>query len=60
MYWLVHAKRRYNDFDVPLFLLAIVHTVRKYHLLSRSKNYVHCVIIKQNPSTGWYFDLVYG
>jgi hypothetical protein len=25
MYWLVHAKRHDNDFDVSLFLLAIVH-----------------------------------
>jgi hypothetical protein len=24
MYWLVHAKRHDNDFDVSLFLLAIV------------------------------------
>jgi hypothetical protein len=26
MYWLVHAKRHDNDFDVSLFLLAIVPT----------------------------------
>jgi hypothetical protein len=25
MYWIVHAKRHDNDFDVSLFLLAIVH-----------------------------------
>jgi hypothetical protein len=25
MYWLVHAKRHDNDFDVSLFLLAKVH-----------------------------------
>jgi hypothetical protein len=25
MHWLVHAKRHDNDFDVSLFLLAIVH-----------------------------------
>jgi hypothetical protein len=37
MYWLVHAKRHDNDFDVSLFLLAIVRVSRKSTSLTKSK-----------------------
>jgi hypothetical protein len=30
MYWLVHAKRHDNDFDVSLFLLAIVRENKNF------------------------------
>jgi hypothetical protein len=36
MYWLVHAKRHDNDFDVSLFLLAIVQQIMKVILLFRN------------------------
>jgi hypothetical protein len=61
MYWLVHAKRHDNDFDVSLFLLAIVHhkifiRIKKGEKLSLVGSRKNCFCKRNNSQRGLFVE----
>jgi hypothetical protein len=57
MYWLVHAKRHDNDFDVPLFLLAIVPTYETKKFMHKLYAYI---FLYDSKCHGSFLNKLYG